>query len=104
MTYTLTQCWFNLYALNSGQRLYDDWYQAFYNLLFTSLPVIVAGLLDQDVSKARLALGLCATPMHQLPRNHNNVAGEWFGPGAYFSARPLATKAPAQHVVCSREP
>ena len=53
MTYTLTQFWFNLYALNSGQRLYDDWYQAFYNLLFTSLPVIVAGLLDQDVSKAR---------------------------------------------------
>ena len=57
MTYTLTQFWFNLYALNSGQRLYDDWYQAFYNLLFTSLPVIVAGLLDQDVSKARTSRG-----------------------------------------------
>jgi len=56
MTYTLTQFWFNLYALNSGQRLYDDWYQAFYNLLFTSLPVIVAGLLDQDVSKVRPAM------------------------------------------------
>lgn len=51
MTYTLTQFWFNLYASYSGQRLYDDWYQAFYNLLFTSLPVIVVGLLDQDVSK-----------------------------------------------------
>ena len=25
--------------------------QAFYNLLFTSLPVIVVGLFDQDVSK-----------------------------------------------------
>lgn len=54
MTYTLTQFWFNLYASYSGQRLYDDWYQAFYNLLFTSLPVIVVGLLDQDVSKVRL--------------------------------------------------
>lgn len=51
MTYTLTQFWFNIYASYSGQRLYDDWYQAFYNLLFTSLPVIVVGLLDQDVSK-----------------------------------------------------
>ena len=60
MTYTLTQFWFNLYALNSGQRLYDDWYQAFYNLLFTSLPVIVAGLLDQDASKARLGFELPA--------------------------------------------
>ncbi|KAK9812802.1 hypothetical protein WJX72_004072 [[Myrmecia] bisecta] len=50
--YTLTQFWFNLYAAYSGQRFYDDWYQSFYNLLFTSLPVIVVGLLDQDVSKA----------------------------------------------------
>lgn len=27
--------------------------QAFYNLLFMSLPVIVVGLFDQDVSKVR---------------------------------------------------
>lgn len=54
MTYTLTQFWFNMYASFSGQRLYDDWYQAFYNLLFTSLPVIVVALLDQDVSKVQL--------------------------------------------------
>jgi phospholipid-transporting ATPase len=81
MAYTLTQFWFNLYTAYSGQRFYDDWYQArgrmwcsicfryawcthlcqrpdvlvatqaFYNLLFTSLPVIVVGLFNQDVSK-----------------------------------------------------
>jgi Phospholipid-translocating P-type ATPase C-terminal len=49
--YTFTQFWFTLYAAYSGQRFYDDWYQSFYNLLFTSIPVIVVGLLDQDVSK-----------------------------------------------------
>jgi magnesium-transporting ATPase (P-type) len=49
--FTLVQFWFNLYTAYSGQRFYDDWLQAFYNLLFTSLPVIVLGLLDQDVSK-----------------------------------------------------
>lgn len=49
--FTLVQFWFNLYAAFSGQRFYDDWLQAFYNLLFTSLPVIALGLLDQDVSK-----------------------------------------------------
>ena len=45
------QFWFNLYAAFSGQRFYDDWLQALYNLLFTSLPVFALGLLDQDVTK-----------------------------------------------------
>ena len=49
--FTLVQFWFNLYAAYSGQRYYDDWLQAFYNLLFTSLPVLAMGLLDQDITK-----------------------------------------------------
>ena len=56
--FTLVQFWFNLYAAYSGQRFYDDWLQAFYNMLFTSLPVILLGLLDKDVSKVRLLLGI----------------------------------------------
>lgn len=55
--FTIVQFWFNLYAAYSGQRFYDDWLQAFYNLLFTSLPVIAMGLLDQDVTKVSLRLG-----------------------------------------------
>lgn len=50
ITYTLTQFWFNLYAGYSGQRLYDDWYQSLYNIMFTSIPVMAMGLLDQDAS------------------------------------------------------
>lgn len=50
--YTFTLFWFNLFAGYSGQRMYDDWYHSMYNLIFTSMPVIAVGLLDQDVSKA----------------------------------------------------
>ena len=70
--FTLVQFWFNLYAAYSGQRFYDDWLQAFYNLLFTSLPVIALGLLDQDVSKVlcclhlRHIIELCLHQMQQL--------------------------------------
>lgn len=48
--FTMTQFWFNCFNGFSGQRFYDDWYQSAYNVLFTSVPVIVIGLFDQDVS------------------------------------------------------
>ncbi|KAH9606858.1 hypothetical protein KSS87_020266 [Heliosperma pusillum] len=50
LTFTLTQFWFTLLAGFSGQRYYDDWFQAFYNVFFTSLPVLMLGLFDKDVS------------------------------------------------------
>ena len=50
ITYTITQFWFMLFTSYSGMRFYDDWYQSTYNLFFTSVPVLVMGLLDQDVS------------------------------------------------------
>ncbi|XP_074309802.1 phospholipid-transporting ATPase 3-like [Silene latifolia] len=49
LTFTLTQFWFTLLAGFSGQRYYDDWFQAFYNVFFTSLPVLMLGLFDKDV-------------------------------------------------------
>lgn len=64
--FTLVQFWFNLYTAYSGQRFYDDWLQAFYNLLFTSLPVIALGLLDQDVSKVPPPLSVAAR--HTSPK------------------------------------
>lgn len=33
----------------SGQTLYDDWYISFYNLAFTSFPLIVRALFDKDI-------------------------------------------------------
>ncbi|CAO2829122.1 unnamed protein product [Amaranthus hypochondriacus] len=50
LTFTLTQFWFTLQAGFSGQRYYDDWFQAFYNVFFTSVPVLMLGLFEKDVS------------------------------------------------------
>ena len=47
----LTQLWFGLYNKFSGQTMFDTWMLAFYNLLFTSLPIMFFAVLDQDVRK-----------------------------------------------------
>ena len=47
LAFTLTTFWFNCYAGMSGQRLYDDWFQSLYNVLFTALPVVVVGIFDK---------------------------------------------------------
>uniref|UniRef100_A0A7N0U1C9 P-type ATPase C-terminal domain-containing protein n=1 Tax=Kalanchoe fedtschenkoi TaxID=63787 RepID=A0A7N0U1C9_KALFE len=52
LAFTLTQFWFTFETGISGQRFYDDWYQSLYNVIFTTLPVIMVGLLDKDVSAA----------------------------------------------------
>lgn len=55
IAFGLTLFWFEAYASFSGQTAYNDWYMSFYNVFFTSLPVIALGVFDQDVS-ARLSL------------------------------------------------
>ncbi|KAL2546820.1 Phospholipid-transporting ATPase 3 [Forsythia ovata] len=50
LTFTLTQFWFTFRTGFSGQRLYDDWFQSLYNVIFTALPVIIIGLFDKDVN------------------------------------------------------
>ncbi|MQL83085.1 hypothetical protein Taro_015571 [Colocasia esculenta] len=45
-----TLFWFEAHASFSGQPAYNDWYIAFYNVAFTSLPVIALGVFDKDVS------------------------------------------------------
>ncbi|XP_062516349.1 phospholipid-transporting ATPase ID-like isoform X2 [Corticium candelabrum] len=36
----------------TAQTVYDAWFITFYNVIFTSLPVLVLGILDQDVDEA----------------------------------------------------
>uniref|UniRef100_A0A5B6Z7T4 Phospholipid-transporting ATPase n=1 Tax=Davidia involucrata TaxID=16924 RepID=A0A5B6Z7T4_DAVIN len=55
ITFGFTLFWFEAYASFSGKPAYNDWYMSFYNVLFTSLPVIALGVFDQDVS-AQLCL------------------------------------------------
>lgn len=55
IAFGFTLFWFEARASFSGQPAYNDWYMSFYNVFFTSLPVIALGVFDQDVS-ARLCL------------------------------------------------
>ncbi|XP_031404839.1 putative phospholipid-transporting ATPase 9 isoform X2 [Punica granatum] len=55
IAFGFTLFYFEAYASFSGQPAYNDWYLSFYNVIFTSLPVIALGVFDQDVS-AKLCL------------------------------------------------
>lgn len=55
IAFGFTLFWFEAYTSFSGQAAYNDWYMSFYNVFFTSLPVVALGVFDQDVS-ARLCL------------------------------------------------
>ncbi|RVW46629.1 putative phospholipid-transporting ATPase 8 [Vitis vinifera] len=71
IAFGFTLFWFEAYASFSGQPAYNDWYMSFYNVFFTSLPVIALGVFDQDVS-ARLclkALPLQLNDQHPRPIN-----------------------------------
>ncbi|XP_048351262.1 phospholipid-transporting ATPase VA isoform X2 [Sphaerodactylus townsendi] len=41
--------WYQFYCGFSGASMIDQWYLIFFNLLFSSLPQLIAGVLDKDV-------------------------------------------------------
>jgi phospholipid-transporting ATPase len=47
-----TLFWYNAWAFFSGQPCYNDYMMSCFNVIFTSLPIIVVSILDQDVSAA----------------------------------------------------
>eukprot|EP00743_Colponemidia_sp_Colp-15_P003582 GILK01003864.1.p1 GENE.GILK01003864.1~~GILK01003864.1.p1 ORF type:complete len:1213 (-),score=219.55 GILK01003864.1:92-3730(-) len=48
--FTFPQFFFAFYCAYSGQTYFDDWYITMYNLLFTSVPVVVRACLEQDIN------------------------------------------------------
>ncbi|CAI4061554.1 hypothetical protein SUVZ_05G2470 [Saccharomyces uvarum] len=50
MIFTLALFWYGIYNNFDGSYLFEYTYLMFYNLAFTSLPVIFLGILDQDVN------------------------------------------------------
>ncbi|KAM6902782.1 phospholipid-transporting ATPase IC [Xenentodon cancila] len=53
--FTLVHFWFSFFSGYSSQVAYEDWFITLYNLAYSSLPVLLVGLLDQDVND-RLSL------------------------------------------------
>ena len=43
-------CFYNGF---SGQSIFDDWYISFYNLAFTSIPLVIRAVFDQDLNYKR---------------------------------------------------
>ena len=50
MLFTIPQFLFAFYCGFSGQTIFEDWYVAFYNLFFTSLPLVVRAIFEQDIN------------------------------------------------------
>ncbi|XP_053766427.1 phospholipid-transporting ATPase IK-like [Desmodus rotundus] len=46
----MVQIWFAFYSGFTAQPLYEGWFLALFNLLYTTLPVLYIGLFEQDVS------------------------------------------------------
>ncbi|KAF5915723.1 hypothetical protein HPG69_011536, partial [Diceros bicornis minor] len=49
--FTLVHFWYAFFSGFSAQTVYDTWFIAFYNLVYTSLPVLGLSLFDQDVNE-----------------------------------------------------
>lgn len=54
ITLYMTQFWFAIFNLFSGQTLYESWIISFYNVLFTVLPPLMIGIFDQHASAKHL--------------------------------------------------
>uniref|UniRef100_A0A8C7Z3I6 Phospholipid-transporting ATPase n=1 Tax=Oryzias sinensis TaxID=183150 RepID=A0A8C7Z3I6_9TELE len=54
-SFTLVHFWYSFFNGYSSQTAYEDWFITLYNLAYSSLPVLLVGLLDQDVND-RLSL------------------------------------------------
>ncbi|XP_042310609.1 phospholipid-transporting ATPase IC [Sceloporus undulatus] len=48
--FTLVHFWYSFFNGYSAKTAYEDWFITLYNVLYSSLPVLLVGLLDQDVS------------------------------------------------------
>lgn len=46
----LTLFYYDAYTSFSGEPAYNAWYLTLYNIIFTTLPAIALGVLDQDIS------------------------------------------------------
>merc|ERR1740139_473329 len=49
IVFALPQFFYLFYNAYSGQTVFEDFYISFYNLLFTSWPVIIRAVFDQDI-------------------------------------------------------
>ncbi len=47
----MTQFWYAIFNAFTGQSLFEQWTLAIYNVVFTSIPIIIFAAVDEDVSR-----------------------------------------------------
>ncbi|KAJ3234099.1 hypothetical protein HDU81_001721 [Chytriomyces hyalinus] len=62
--------WYQAYCGFSSQMVYDQSYMIFFNLLFTSLPVMIIGIFDEDIGQNFL---MTAPPLYQFQASVFNL-------------------------------
>ena len=50
MLFTIPQFIYAFYCGFSSQTIFDDYYIALFNLIFTSLPLVIRAIFEQDVN------------------------------------------------------
>ncbi|XP_055329116.1 phospholipid-transporting ATPase ID-like [Paramacrobiotus metropolitanus] len=64
--FTLCHMWYAFYCGFTAQTVYDPWFISFYNLFYTSLPILALGVFDQDVNdRNSIEFPKLYTPGHQ---------------------------------------
>ncbi|OQV17784.1 Phospholipid-transporting ATPase ID [Hypsibius exemplaris] len=64
--FTLCHLWYAFFCGFTAQTVYDPWFISFYNLFYTSLPILALGIFDQDVNaKNSIDFPKLYTPGHQ---------------------------------------
>nr|CAB3224702.1 phospholipid-transporting ATPase ID [Phallusia mammillata] len=48
--FTLVQFWYGIYNGFTAQSTYDDWFVTLYNIVYTSTPIFILALLEQDLN------------------------------------------------------
>jgi phospholipid-transporting ATPase len=86
MAFSLTQFWFATQSLFTGQTLFESFFIALYNVFFTSLPIMMIAVFDQDVS-ARAVLGfpLLYKPGQEKKSFNIGLFWLWLGTGVWHS-------------------
>jgi len=86
LMFGLTLFWFNLFCFFSGQPIFNDLYMSGFNVVFCALPIIVVGIVDQDVVPETAAK--YPRIYQQGPKNEyfsHTVKGVWMLNGLYQS-------------------
>lgn len=84
------QFWFNFNCAFSGQKIYVEWAIQFFNLFYTSIPIILLGAYDMDIGKLSCSV---------FPKDYMAcIRGDYFNGTIFWSWIGVAV---LESIICS---